>query len=127
MNRLAVVFPVLVCVIGCGLMTASAGPQSDAGVFLVPDTSCPPANFAIYGPCVTILSTDPIVCGHPVAGYTELSKSLMRKLSEIGNFVSLRGTTIEGEVCGQPLFVFKEFKRGVPPPCPIPQECGGGG
>jgi len=106
-KSLAVVSGVLVCAIGCGLMTASAAPSpSDVGVFVQADTSCPPANFALFGPCVTILSTDPIVCGHPLIGYTMLSKPMMKKLDEAGNFVSLH-------------------QRGIFPPCPLPQECGG--
>ena len=126
MKRLAVVSVVLVCAIGCGLMTTSAASSSsDVGVFVQADTSCPPANFALFGPCVTILSTDPIVCGHPLIGYTMLSKSMMKKLDEAGNFVSLRDATAEEEICGQPLYEFKEFKRGIFPPCPLPQECGG--
>src|SRR6059036_3034883 len=48
MKSLAVVSVVLVCAIGCGLMTASAAPSSsDVGVFVRADTSCPPANFAL--------------------------------------------------------------------------------
>lgn len=126
MKTLAVVPVVLACAIGCGFMTASAAPSpSDIGVFVQADTSCPPANFALFGACVTILSTDPIVCGRPLVGYTMLSRSMMRKLDEAGNFVSLRGATVEEEICGQPLYEFKEFKRGIFPPCPLPQECGG--
>ena len=124
MKSLAVVSVVLVCAIGCGLMTASAAPGYDIGVFVQADTSCPPANFALFGACVTILSTDPIVCGHPLVGYTMLSRSMMRKLDEVGNFVSLRDATSEEEICGQPLYEFKEFKRGLFPPCALPQECG---
>lgn len=125
MKRFAVLAILLACAIGCGLMTASAAPTSDVGVFIEADTSCPPANFALFGPCVTILSTDPVVCGHPLIGYAMLSKSDLKKLNEIGNFVSLRGVTTEEEACGRPLYEFKEFKRGVFPPCPLPQECGG--
>ena len=126
MKTLAVVPVVLACAIGCGFMTVSAAPgPSDVGVFVQADTSCPPANFALFGACVTILSTDPIVCGRPLIGYTMLSRSMMRKLDEAGNFVSLRGATVEEEACGQPLYEFKEFKRGIFPPCPLPQECGG--
>jgi len=126
MKTLAVVPVVLACAIGCGFMTASAAPSpSDIGVFVQADTSCPPANFALFGACVTILSTNPIVCGRPLVGYTMLSRSMMRKLDEAGNFVSLRGATVEEEACGQPLYEFKEFKRGIFPPCPLPQECGG--
>ena len=125
MKRFAVLAILLACAIGCGLMTASAAPTSDVGVFIEADTSCPPANFALFGPCVTILSTDPVVCGHPLIGYAMLSKSDLKKLNEIGNFVSLRGVSTEEEACGRPLYEFKEFKRGVFPPCPLPQECGG--
>jgi hypothetical protein len=70
MKSPAVLSVVLVCAIGCGLMTASAA-------------------------------------------------------REAGNFVSLRDATAEEEICGQPLFEFKEFKQGIFPPCPLPQECGG--
>jgi len=126
MKTLAVVPVVLACAIGCGFMTASAAPSSsDIGVFVQADTSCPPANFALFGACVTILSTDPIVCGRPLVGYTMLSRSMMRKLGEADSFVSLRGATVEEEACGRPLYEFKEFKRGIFPPCPLPQECGG--
>ena len=126
MKCLAVVSVVLAGAIGCGLMPAFAAPSpSDVGVFVQAATSCPPANFALFGACVTILSTDPIVCGRPLIGYTMLSRSMMRKLDEAGNFVSLRGATVEEEICGQPLYEFKEFKRGIFPPCPLPQECGG--
>ena len=125
MKSLAVVPVVLACAIGCGLLTASAAPGTgDIGVFVQADTSCPPANFALFGPCVAILSTDPIVCGHPLVGYTMLSRSMMRKLDEVGNFVSLRDATVEEQVCGQPLYDFKEFKPGLFPPCALPQECG---
>ena len=126
MKSLAFVSVVLACAIGCGLMTASAAPGTgDIGVFVRVDTSCPPANFALFGACVTILSRDPVVCGHPLIGYTMLSKSMMKKLNEAGNFVSLRDATAEEEICGQPLYEFKEFKRGIFPPCALPQECGG--
>jgi len=122
----AVVPLALLCgFIGCSLPAAAdTGHPSDAGVFLRPDTSCPPANFAIYGPCRTILSRDPVVCGYPLVGYSVLSKSQMKKLAEIGYFVSTRDSTIEGTLCGKPLYDFKEFKLGAMPPCPLPQECG---
>lgn len=125
MKHFAVLSILLACAIGCGLMTASAAPTFDVGVFIQADASCPPANFALFGPCVTILSTDPVVCGHPLVGYAMLSKSDLKKLNGVGNFVSLRDATTEEDVCGRPLYEFKEFKRGVNPPCPLPQECGG--
>src|SRR5262245_3216445 len=95
-------FAVLAILLACAIMTASAAPGPAVGVFIQADTSCPPANFALFGPCVTILSTDPVVCGHPLIGYAMLSKSDLKKLNEIGNFVTLHGVTTEEDVCGQP-------------------------
>ena len=108
MKSSAVIPLALLCaVVICGLaMAGGSSGSSDLGVFLRPDASCPPANFALYGACPTIVSTNPVICDYPLIGYGIVSKSLTKKLDRIGYFVALRGTFV-GEVCGKKLFRFR--------------------
>lgn len=124
MKRSTLVSLALLCALaGWGLATAGGTKvSSDVGVFLQPDASCPPANFALHGPCLSVLSTNPVVCGYPLFAYGKVSKSQVKKLAKTGYFVALRGT-IEGDACGKPLFRFKDIRPGAFPPCPTPQEC----
>src|SRR5262245_18553840 len=102
-----VLFALVCAVVGCGLLTADPGKPRDVGVFLRPDDSCPPANFAVYGACYTILSRDPIVCGYPLVGYSVLSNSDIKKLEGTGSFVSAYDAFTDETLCGETLFVFK--------------------
>jgi hypothetical protein len=125
MKRSTLVTLALLCaLVGWGLaMAGGTKVSSEVGVFLQPDASCPPANLGLYGPCLSVLSTDPVVCGYSLFAYGKVSKSQMKKLAQIGYFVALRGT-IEGDACGgKLLFRFKDIRRDEFPPCPTPQGC----
>ena len=122
-HPIAVLVAVVCAVAGCGSLTAEPGKPHDIGFYLLPNDGCPPANYAVYSQCVAVLSRDPIVCGHPLVGYSVLSNSDIKKLEEIGSFVSANGAFTDQRLCGQMLFEFKEFKRGIPASCPVPAEC----